>query len=231
MSQIRWQDHTVHVKRSQRKTVALYVKQGKIEARVPMHCTDREVSGFVAQKASWLTRTLNKQAQNLASVIDYSQASQVPLMDAQLPLHIEMGSRLGWRRTDIGLTLWVQEQTREQVHFVLSDFYAEAAKPILHKKTVDLAERLGWLDRLTGIRFRRTKTKWGHCTSQGRIQYNGLIVQAPERVVDYLVAHEVSHLQHLNHSPAFWQQVGEIHTSYQEDRLWLKQQGLQLQLE
>ena len=102
MSQIRWQEHTIQVKRSQRKTVALYVKQGKIEARVPVHCTDQEISGFITQKASWLQNTLSKQSQNIANVIDYSKAVDIPLMDERLPLQIELGSRMGWRRTENG---------------------------------------------------------------------------------------------------------------------------------
>jgi predicted metal-dependent hydrolase len=49
-------------------------------------------------------------------------------------------------------------------------------------------------------------------------------------VVDYLIAHEVSHLKHLNHSSEFWQQVEAIHPTYRQDRQWLKDNGHTLHL-
>ena len=99
---------------------------------------------------------------------------------------------------------------------------------ILSRKTLALAARLG--KTVSKITIKATKTKWGHCTSRGAIQYNWQILLAPEPVVDYLVAHEVSHLIHHDHSPAFWARVARICPDYLALRRWLKQQGGQLVL-
>ena len=73
--------------------------------------------------------------------------------------------------------------------------------------------------------MRFTRSKWGHCTSEGVLQYNWHIVLAPEPVVDYLVAHEVCHLRHLNHSAHFWALVASVCPDYQAQRDWLKANG------
>lgn len=83
---------------------------------------------------------------------------------------------------------------------------------------------------VSDIRFRRTKTKWGHCTSRGVIQYNWLIMMAPRDIIDYLIAHEVSHLAHPNHSARFWQQVARLAPNYLQERAWLRENGHKLNL-
>jgi predicted metal-dependent hydrolase len=151
-------------------------------------------------------------------------------MDKQLEITVIQDSKFGWREQGDNIILYAKSHEKDQVHSLLADYYLSKAKYILHNKTIDLVTRLNWQHKLTDIRFRRTKTKWGHCTATGRIQYNWLILMAPESVINYLIAHEVSHLIHLNHSAQFWQQVQEIHPSYKRDRQWLNDHGHTLTL-
>ena len=58
--------------------------------------------------------------------------------------------------------------------------------------------------------------------------YSWRLVMAPEAVLDYVAAHEVAHLVHMDHSPAFWAQVGAICPDYHAPRSWLRDNGSQL---
>ena len=73
------------------------------------------------------------------------------------------------------------------------------------------------------VSFRKTKTKWGHCSTRGIIQFNWLIMMAPNEVIDYLVAHEVSHLVHMNHSTDYWRVVSSLCPNYKIHRDWLRE--------
>ncbi|MFB1001890.1 MAG: M48 family metallopeptidase, partial [Pseudomonadales bacterium] len=78
------------------------------------------------------------------------------------------------------------------------------------------------------ISYRRTTSKWGHCTSEGNIQYNPLLMLAPQFVVDYIIAHEVCHLRHANHSKQFWNLVDGVYPQRNHAENWLKQHGHRL---
>ncbi len=88
-----------------------------------------------------------------------------------------------------------------------------------------LAISMGLVDKLGAINYRYTRTKWGHCTSEGNIQYNPFIALAPLYVVDYIIAHEVCHLRHRNHSKNFWNLVGKVCPQWQQAEAWLDSEG------
>ena len=231
-TQLQWQQHRVELRFSKRKTLALHVHEGRIEVRAPARTPTALIKQFLAQKTAWLDKTLAHQQSQARERIDYRYAAHIPFMGFNVAL-IRQPSQQGnqWSLVQQGLALRLAElEDGEALLDVLEDFYKAQARYWLRRKTEACAERAALAERLTDIRLRRTKTKWGHCTSQGRIQYNWQIMMAPENIIDYLVAHEVSHLRYLDHSPSFWRQVEQLQPSFQADRCWLRANGHRLQL-
>ncbi len=70
-----------------------------------------------------------------------------------------------------------------------------------------------------------TRSRWGSCTADGIVMVNWRLVMAPPHVQDYVVAHEVAHLRHLDHSPRFWAVVGQLTPHTARARDWLKEHG------
>lgn len=75
------------------------------------------------------------------------------------------------------------------------------------------------------LTIRGQKTRWGSCSGRGNLSFNWRLMLAPPQVADYVAAHEVCHLKHMNHSPAFWQTVEQVFPGYRECRKWLRQNG------
>ena len=73
--------------------------------------------------------------------------------------------------------------------------------------------------------IRYMKTRWGSCSSRGNLNFNWRLMLAPPRVLDYVVVHELCHRKHMDHSPAFWQEVGNLLPDYKTLRKWLKDNG------
>ena len=69
------------------------------------------------------------------------------------------------------------------------------------------------------------KSRWGSCHSDGRVYFNWRIIVAPHSIVDYVVAHELCHLVHHDHSKKFWKLLGTIIPDYAERKEWLKVNG------
>lgn len=80
----------------------------------------------------------------------------------------------------------------------------------------------------SGIRLGNARTRWGSCAPGGRIMINRRLVHAPVFAVDYVVFHELTHLKHGNHSPAFWRDLGGVFANVREARKWLRLQGAHL---
>ena len=78
------------------------------------------------------------------------------------------------------------------------------------------------------ITIRSQRTRWGSCSSRGNLNFNCLLMLAPEQVVDYVVVHELCHRKEMNHSPRFWAEVERILPDYRQSKRWLKENGQSL---
>lgn len=104
--------------------------------------------------------------------------------------------------------------------------YLEAAREYFPK-------RVSYFLPLTGgsfhhITIRDQKTRWGSCSAKGTLSFNWRLMLAPPAVLDYVVVHELCHLTHMDHSPAFWALVESVCPDYRIHRKWLKDHGLEL---
>ena len=100
------------------------------------------------------------------------------------------------------------------------------AKTVFAEKAAFYASRLGV--RYGRIAVRCQKSKWGSCSAKGNLNFNCLLLLAPEAVLDYVVVHELCHRLEMNHSPRFWAQVAGVLPDYAERRRWLKTHGGEL---
>lgn len=103
---------------------------------------------------------------------------------------------------------------------------ANQALQVIPKKVRFYAERMKVsYGRIT---IRNQKTRWGSCSGKGNLNFNCLLMLAPDEVIDYVVVHELCHLIEMNHSKAFWNQVERIMPDYQVHRKWLKDHGSEI---
>ncbi|MGR3747420.1 MULTISPECIES: SprT family zinc-dependent metalloprotease [unclassified Paracoccus (in: a-proteobacteria)] len=78
------------------------------------------------------------------------------------------------------------------------------------------------------ISLRDTRSRWGSCTADGRLMFSWRLAMAPPQVLDYVAAHEVAHLAHMDHSPRFWATVERLMPGHGPHRAWLRQNGADL---
>ena len=96
-------------------------------------------------------------------------------------------------------------------------------------KTV-IPERVAYYAAIVGVTYdkitiRSQRTRWGSCSSQGNLNFNCLLMLAPENVLDYVVVHELCHRKEMNHSPKFWAEVERVLPDYRQSKRWLKENG------
>lgn len=105
---------------------------------------------------------------------------------------------------------WLRKEARKDLEFLVARHAGAIRKPV---KSVSLKD---------------TRSRWGSCSWEGNLSFSWRIVMAPPLVIDYLAAHEVAHLQEMNHGPKFWALCGKLCPDSDEARAWLKKHGSQL---
>ncbi|MCZ8078961.1 MAG: SprT family zinc-dependent metalloprotease [Rhodobacteraceae bacterium] len=79
--------------------------------------------------------------------------------------------------------------------------------------------------RVVRVTLRDTRSRWGSCAQDGALMYSWRLIMAPASVLDYVAAHEVAHMQEMNHSAAYWAVVDRLYPGWQEQRKWLHAEG------
>lgn len=121
---------------------------------------------------------------------------------------------------------------------VLAEYAQGQEAPLGEEEILTLAEQMrqGLPEKLNrhaasmGVTFGRVtircqQTRWGSCSSRGNLNFNCLLMLAPEEVLDYVVVHELAHRKQMNHSALFWQEVARECPDYKKSLRWLKDRG------
>jgi predicted metal-dependent hydrolase len=215
--------------RSKRKTAAIHITAQGVQVRIPNEVSDEFAMGFLTSKKAWVQTKLEKQSKQIKAAPKLAVGETILWMGVPHLISHEVGKKITLSRQE-GLFIVISPTppTEQKLMSLFEKYFKAQAKIILADKTQNTAEIMRLDHKLSGVRFRRTKSKWGHCTSKGIIQFNWLIMGAPLDVINYLVIHEVAHLKHPNHQPGFWTEVESYCGDYKIHDKWLKENGFRL---
>jgi predicted metal-dependent hydrolase len=205
--------------RARRVRVNVHAHTG-VEVVLPARAPERAAAAAVSELRPWIEGRLEEARRVLARIA--ARAGTVPYLDEALELVPQAGRQRVHR--DGGRLLVPEGDARP----ALERFYRRAAR-------VELAPRLDRATALAGTPYtkldiRAQRTRWASCSASGRMSFNWRLLLAPERVLEYVVWHEVCHLQVLDHSPRFWALLERHWPDYRTDREWLSRHGATLVL-
>lgn len=207
--------------KSVRRTVSIHIlPNGKIEVRAPRLMPQFLIRQFVIKHQVWIEKKLKQQkAFPVLEKKQYVSGELLLFLGNHYQLAIGPYSKieLGQRellfpkalefRIQKELKIWYQQQARQ----IITIRVKENAKLM----NVSYSE----------VYFSDTKSKWGSCSHGNKLQFNWRLVMAPLMVLNYVVIHELAHIEQKNHSDRFWRLVERYTPSYKQHRLWLKRNG------
>jgi predicted metal-dependent hydrolase len=126
----------------------------------------------------------------------------------------------GWGEGDGTLVIYSRP---EHLSRRIKDFLKEKAREVLLEATAAKLTDLSL--KMTEVRIIDPKTRWGSCSPDGRMMFSWRLILAPPEVLDYVVAHEVAHRIHMNHSRKFWALCASLTTDAGASRRWLRKNG------
>ena len=216
------------VKRSKRKTMAIHIRDCQAEVRAPFFVTDHDIFNFIKQKSDWITQQINEQKIKMSERPIIAHGNRFLFLGRSRPIEFIQGPKKVYEKEQTIVISYQSSQTNNNPQKQLENWLKKEAKHYLIERTHEIAETMGETNSLKDIIFRKTKSKWGHCTSSGRLQFNWLIIMASPEVIDYLIIHELCHFKHMNHSKLFWQHVIQFCPDYKIYKKWLNDNGHKL---
>ncbi|HME02449.1 MAG TPA: SprT family zinc-dependent metalloprotease [Solirubrobacteraceae bacterium] len=205
--------------RARRVRVNVHAHTG-VEVVLPAGAPERAARAAVSELRPWIERRLGegREARDLIA----ARAGTLPYLGRALELVPQRG-RTRVHRSG-GRLLVPAGDARP----ALERFYRRAARTEIAAR-LDRATALAG-SAYTGLAIRAQRTRWASCSADGHMSFNWRLLLAPERVLDYVVWHEVCHLEILDHSPGFWALLERHWPAYREDRDWLRRHGATLVL-
>jgi hypothetical protein len=213
-------DYTVRrSERARRVRITVDAARG-VEVVVPRRAGEREAAAAVAELRPWIERRVADLQRVQATVA--ARGDTVPYLGETLALRPEHGRSRVHRR---GSQLLVPAGDHLPA---LERWYRRAARDEIAPRLDRACARAGTsYERLT---IRGQRTRWASCSRSGAMSFNWRLLLAPEPVLDYVVWHEVCHLEVMDHSPRFWALLARHCPDYRERARWLKRYGATLVL-
>lgn len=177
----------------------------EVRIHAPSWTSRAEIDGYVRQQHDWLRRAWDRMQAHAPQTVAES-LTRVRYLGRVLAIDIRPSLFSEVRRHGDILRVHVSHDTDAGV-LIRAWLLARAAR-LLAWRLARIARKLG----RTPSRFAlsNAQTQWGSCTRRGHVRLNWRLVQAPLTLIDYVAAHELAHLVHLDHSPRFWTQVAAL---------------------
>ncbi|WP_142850537.1 M48 family metallopeptidase [Telmatospirillum sp. J64-1] len=174
---------------------------------------------FCRQQQDWIRRRLS----SLSPQVPFAPGASLPLLGQDHVLRHAPEARRGvWAEGgEIFVSGGIEHFPRR-----VGDWLRRQARTEIVARAYPMAAEIG--KRIASLSLRDTTSRWGSCTARGDLAFSWRLVLAPEKVLTYVVAHEVAHLAEMNHSPRFWSVVDTLCPHAVESRAWLKRHGTSL---
>lgn len=190
-----------------------------ISLTLPRHTRVSDGLVFLMQKSEWLVNTLR----DMPTKKQIKPGVVIPLLGKRVRIKHDASLTRKWIIKDD--VLYVAGERDEFPERVTEALKKIASVTLTNLATRDAA-RIG--RRLNRVSVRDTRSRWGSCSSTARLSFSYRLVFAPKEVMEYVVAHEVAHLRHMNHSQNFWNCVEGLCPDYEAAKDWLKLHGKDL---
>jgi len=211
------------IRTDRRKSADIRVEEGAVSIVVPVTTSIERIDQLLIAKRQWIREKIALQHE-MAPISDkqFVSGEAFPYPGRNYPLKVECGNFAPVRLVKGRLVVSMPEGI-QQPHMVLNAlgrWYKRQAEQKLTKKVERFAPMVGVEPAEVGIRS--FKSCWGSCTTKGALEFNWTIMLAPNRMVNYVVIHELCHLIRHDHSPEFWREMARVMPEYHRCREWLR---------
>ena len=213
--------------RSKRKTIGFLIDDDGLRVTAPRWVTLAEIEAAISSKQQWIFRKINEQRERsvrrLQPPMEWRDGATLPYLGMEITVRVADAARAGVRFDEQTLELHVSlpaSASEQQLKDRVQGWLQGEARRVFAERLAIYADRLGVS--FKSFALSSASTQWGSCTADGRIRLNWRLMHFALPNIDYVVAHELSHLREMNHGPQFWATVQSVFPEFESARKALR---------
>lgn len=198
----------------------------KISNRLNKSQQQEQISYF----KNWALKHLQPKAAVIENALNksYAHGDILHIRNQTFQLHIQASSRKNYSGKIVSGHIYIDmpamadsEEKTETIRLLIMKTLANYFYMEIANRLIELNEKY-FQKRITKFSLKYMTGRWGSCSSSGGISISSRLLLAPHEVMDYVLIHELAHLVHMNHSPAFWKEVTRAMPHYKQSEKWLR---------
>lgn len=208
------------IKKSKRKTIAIKVDiNGKVIVYAPINCTSKRIEDFVNSKQDWIIKSKQKIlfTNNIYDTKNIKIGDEIYLFGDKYKLLV--GNDKSVKIEGKYIILPVNYQKNLETH--LKKWIVKFSKDYLSNRLDLVAGKLNFTNYTFKISYARGK--WGSCSNERKIMLNFRLIECPVEIIDYIITHELVHINHFNHGSMFYKELESYYPNSKDYVKWLKQ--------
>jgi predicted metal-dependent hydrolase len=208
-----------------RTSIGIYIDlYGKVEVQAPKGTPDDYILQFVEEKWDWIQQNLQemKDRTRVPKKKAYDHNESFLYLGESYPIQVTQDITIKQDYVVFEgdhLHIVVKQLEDEKIKQALKRFYYQQCKSLVERSIKSYQSNFKLKPRSS--RISDNNMNWGTCDFKQQLTFNWKLAMAPQKVIDYVVVHEMCHMVHLNHDRSFWRLVGKIMPDYKEQENWL----------
>jgi predicted metal-dependent hydrolase len=206
--------------RSKRRTIGFLIDDEGLRVTAPRWVTVTEIELAIAEKKQWIFNKINEQRERavrqLKPPMVWRDGSTLPYLGIDITLRMAESGSMGIRFEEASRELHISlpaSATEQQLKDRVQGWLQTEAKRVFAERLPLYADKLGVSYKQFALSS--ATTQWGSCTADGRIRLNWRLIHFAMASIDYVIAHELSHLREMNHSPRFWETLQSVFPEFE----------------
>lgn len=200
---------------SRRRTIAIHIApDATLTVRAPLLTPLAYIKKLVAEKKQWIDK------KRIQIMKNGGPAQPKEFIDGEEFLYLGKIHKLTFGN--------YKELGRSDRRAKVIEWYKQQALQTITERAHVYSRVTGW--KFKSIKITKAESRWGSCGQRGSINFSWRLIMAPLEVIDYVVVHELAHIEERNHSARFWNKVSAILPDYKDRRRWLCDHSAQLKM-
>ena len=205
---------------SARRTLAITINAQGLIVHAPWVLPLLQIERFIVDKADWIAQKLAVHVRVVPTAPIWQHGMVLRLLGTELTLVV--GAHIGAVSMRDSV-LYAPELAADELSRSVLAWYRALAIEYFNVRLERFAPLL--LRQPSSLKLSNARTRWGSCTRDGVVRLNWRLIQASHAEIDYVLAHELAHLTHMNHSARFWQELKRIYPDYHAPHNYLRAHG------
>lgn len=206
-----WRQGSKQTRNISRKARIHVHPNGLVEVETPPETSLAEAKQALLKRAQWVSKHLRDIETRRADILerDYVSGETVFYLGRRYMLKVQQCSQPEPVRLLRGkVCISLASTNKQTVKAALDSWYQNRARIVFRRRLQAVTERLPWIKEAPALTVRTMTTQWGSCSPNGRIALNPHLIKTPTRCIDYVIVHELCHLNEHNHSAQFYRLLG-----------------------